>query len=175
MVRPSRQNGLRIPPYVHYNGLAHSVRLSSVGLVRRCARFQLSSVSDPIAVLQWMPAIVLIGTLPAFSFSRKRHPQLHLQGGARHADVCIHPASHHLADHGRRPDSQLRAALPHARGDLHIPDLHQIQPKVARPVNVFQLACRSHPSRSGTSDRRHRHLAVVFRRPKQGRAHCMHA
>jgi hypothetical protein len=65
MVQAIQNNGLRIPPSVHYNGMDIPFAYPPLGLYAGALASSLFHV-DAIRVLQWLPAIVLIATLPAF-------------------------------------------------------------------------------------------------------------
>lgn len=67
MVRAIQANGLRMPPFVHYNGLDIPFAYPPLGLYAGAAISSLLHV-DVIQILQWLPAVVLICTLPAVFF-----------------------------------------------------------------------------------------------------------
>ena len=80
MVRAIQANGLRIPAYVQYNGIDIPFAYPPFGLYAGALISTLFHV-DPVKVLQWLPAIVLIGTLPAFYFLARAILNSSLQAG----------------------------------------------------------------------------------------------
>jgi hypothetical protein len=65
MMRDLQANGLRIPPYVQYNGLRIPFAYPPLGFFVGAIAANLFQ-ADPIRILQWLPAIVLVATVPAF-------------------------------------------------------------------------------------------------------------
>src|SRR5512146_601966 len=70
MLRAVQANGLRIPEYVKYNGLNIPFAYPPLGFYAGALAGKLLGW-DEISVLRWLPAIVLIGTLPAFYWLAK--------------------------------------------------------------------------------------------------------
>src|SRR5512138_1284119 len=60
-----RDDALRLPGIVHYNGLQVPFAYPPLGFYAGALLVGVFRL-DPIVVLQWLPAIVLAGTLPAF-------------------------------------------------------------------------------------------------------------
>jgi ABC-type multidrug transport system fused ATPase/permease subunit len=70
MLKALHSNGLRIPDFVQYNGLSIPFAYPPLGFyagVLASALFK----ADLITVLQWLPAVILIATLPALYFLAK--------------------------------------------------------------------------------------------------------
>lgn len=65
MLRAVHANGLRIPLHISYNGLSIPFAYPPLGFYVGAIVADLFRV-DAIKVLQWLPATVLVGTLPAF-------------------------------------------------------------------------------------------------------------
>ncbi len=65
MLKAVQANGLRIPLYISYNGLSIPFAYPPLGFYVGAIVADLFRV-DAIKVLQWLPAAVLVGTLPAF-------------------------------------------------------------------------------------------------------------
>lgn len=65
MVRAIQENGLRLPPFIQYNGLNIPFAYPPLAFFIGAIISNLFHV-DPIEILRWLPAIVLIGTIPAF-------------------------------------------------------------------------------------------------------------
>ncbi len=65
MLRGLLANGLRLPAYVQYNGLNIPFAYPPLGFYAGAIAAILFHL-DPIRVLQWLPAVVMTATLPAF-------------------------------------------------------------------------------------------------------------
>ncbi len=65
MLRDLQANGLRLPVYVHYNGLNIPFAYPPLGFYVGAILSDILRI-DAIQILQWLPAVVLIAALPAF-------------------------------------------------------------------------------------------------------------
>ncbi len=65
MLRDLLANGLRLPAYVQYNGLNIPFAYPPLGFYAGALAAIIFRL-DPIKVLQWLPAVVMIAALPAF-------------------------------------------------------------------------------------------------------------
>ncbi len=65
MLRGLQENGLRIPGYVQYNGMSIPFAYPPLGFYAGALSALVFKI-DLLQVLQWLPAIVLVATLPAF-------------------------------------------------------------------------------------------------------------
>ena len=83
MVRAIQANGLRIPATVQYNGINIPFAYPPLGLYAGAAISSLFHI-DPISVIQWLPGIVLIGTLPAIYLLAKAILGSSLDAGVGH-------------------------------------------------------------------------------------------
>ena len=71
MIRAIQQNGFRLPDYVSYNGLQIPFAYPPLGLLAGAALSGLLHV-DPLLILQWLPATILVGISVAFYFLAAR-------------------------------------------------------------------------------------------------------
>lgn len=67
MIRAIQENGFRLPDYVQYNGLSIPFVYPPLGFYVGAAVSTLLRV-DPLVVLQWLPAVTLIGISIVFYF-----------------------------------------------------------------------------------------------------------
>ncbi|HTP00112.1 MAG TPA: hypothetical protein VMJ64_01960, partial [Anaerolineales bacterium] len=70
MLRAVQANRLRIPPAVQYNGLNIPFAYPPLGFVAGAVAAN-AFHADAIRILQWLPGVVLIATIPAFYFLSK--------------------------------------------------------------------------------------------------------
>ncbi len=80
MIRAIQQNGFQLPAYVHYNGLAIPFAYPPLGFYIGALVSSAFSL-DPLLVIQWLPAILLIGISIAFHQLALRLLRSHIQAG----------------------------------------------------------------------------------------------
>ena len=80
MIRAIQQDAYRLPEYVQYNGLSIPFAYPPLGFYVGALISSILGI-DPLRVIQWFPAIVLIGTSVAFYFLAKRMLKSPIEAG----------------------------------------------------------------------------------------------